>query len=110
MGMFWKGDEVVAKVEAATKLAIDQTTAAAVNRAKSEHPWKNRTGTLEGSLQMRSARAEGLQIRGEWGSFDVNYAIFLELGTANMPAMPYLRPAADAEYPRLAERITGAMK
>lgn len=105
MPLRWRGSEIAAKVEAASKLAIDQTTSDAVNHAKQNHPWKNVTGTLEGSLQMRQAEVDGMRVVGTWGSFTVQYAIFLELGTSRMPAYPYLRPAADATYHLLAARI-----
>lgn len=106
----WRGPEISAKLREAAKVAIDQTTAEAVEHAKSNHPWKNETGTLEGSLQMRPAVVEGETVRGKWGSFTVVYAIYQELGTSKMPARPYLRPAADATYGKLAGRIEAAMK
>lgn len=101
----WRGTEIADKVAAAAALAVDQTTANATNHAKQNHPWKNVTGTLEGSLQMRPAIKEGDHLVGQWGSFAVNYAIYLELGTRYMHPYPYLRPAADATYPDLARRI-----
>lgn len=95
----WEGDEVVEKIEQATRLAIDQTTGAAVIQAKNNHPWQNRTGTLEGSYEMRPAVSDGKTVKGKWGSFDVKYAAPVEKD------FPALRPAADVEYPKLAERI-----
>ncbi len=67
-----------------------------------------------------------------WGSADVVYALIHELGgkivpvnapklvfeiegqtivtdEVNIPASPYLRPAANATYPRLAEEIRKAL-
>ena len=105
----WRGPEISAKLREACKVAIDETTAEAVEHAKSNHPWKNVTGTLEGSLQMRPAEVSGESVRGEWGSYDVLYAIFQELGTVHMAGNPYLRPAADATYGKLAGRIEAAM-
>lgn len=106
----WRGDEVAARVGAAAKTAVDRTTAAAVTHAKQNHPWQNVTGTLEGSLQMRGAEVQGAgEIVGTWGSFDVEYAIWLEIGTSVMPPYPYLRPAADAEYPKLFMRVREAL-
>ena len=55
MTVEWEGEELLAKVERAAKLGVDQTTAACVQHAKSNHPWQNVTGTLEGSIQMRPA-------------------------------------------------------
>jgi HK97 gp10 family phage protein len=106
--LVWHGELVEERIIAACKIAVDATTAECVNHAKTNHPWTNRTGTLEGSIMARPAEEEGLAVVGEWGSFDVNYAIFLELGTSKMPPYPYLRPAADACYPHLAGRIAAA--
>ncbi len=105
MPFTWFGDKVEKKMEAAVKKAIDETTAAAVIHAKQNHSWQNQTGTLEGSIQMRSAASSSGKVTGQWGSFTVKYAIWLEIDTANKPAMPYLRPAAAVEYPKLAGRI-----
>ena len=112
MPFTWKGDEVEKKIQAATKKAIDETTAAAVIYAKQNHRWKNRTGTLEGSIRMRPAGMKSGRMTGQWGSFTVKYAIYLELGVPsnNFSKMPYLRPAAAAEYPKLAGRIKANLK
>lgn len=106
MAFGWRGDEVAEKVIAASVLAVDQTTAATVKHAKENHRWSNRTGTLEGSLQMRPAEQIGTKIVGHWGSFTVAYAIYLEL----RPEYAWLRLAADAEYPNLASRIKAALE
>lgn len=101
----WRGKEVVAKVKTAAARGIDQTTALCVNGAKSEHQWVNRTGTLEGSTQMRPAVIKGASVIGRWGSFSVNYAIFLETD----PRFIFLRPQADRHYPGLAALIRANM-
>lgn len=106
----WRGAEVYERAKHATKQGINETLADCVNDAKDTHPWSNRTGTLEGSLQMRPAVDEGSRVVGTWGSFTVRYAIYLELGTRHMHAMPYLRPAADRNYPKLKGRIQAAFR
>lgn len=99
----WKGDQVAAKVIAAAKAGIDETTSACVQDAKTNHRWRNRTGTLEGGIQMRPAVARGTQIIGRWGVFGVNYGVYLELLFGGK--YRWLNPAADRNYPDLAARI-----
>ena len=106
--LHWRGPEITAKAVAAAKVGIDQTTAACVEHAKTNHPWQNVTGLAEGSIRMEPAQVEGKRVVGRWGSWSVVYFIFLELGTSKMPPYPALRPAADTEYPNLAGRIKGA--
>ena len=114
----WHGDEIAAKFIAASKLAVDQTTAAAVVHAKDHHEFQNISGTLEGSLQMRPAELQGSQVVGQWGSMDVLYAAFQELMAgetgfgitrSQQGGHPFLRPAADAEYPNLMARLRAAL-
>lgn len=133
MALRWRGDEVRDRVRAAQVQGVNQTMAASVLHARRNHPWQNRTGTLEGSIDIADYAAEITGgVRGLWGSRDVRYALIHELGgtirptrakalaipqpdgsvrlvrSVTLPARPYLRPAADAEYPRLAERIRRA--
>ncbi|MGH7851155.1 MAG: hypothetical protein ACREOP_12725, partial [Thermodesulfobacteriota bacterium] len=95
-----------------------QTMSAAVIHAKQNHPWVNRTGTLEGSIRpVVAAHKAGSEFIGLWGSVDVEYALYLELGLGfnlvagaasfgkGKRAYPFLRPAAEVEYPKLADRI-----
>ena len=126
----WRGNEVTARLQRASRLGIDQTTAACVRLAKEDAP--RRTGAYHGSIQMRPAAPRGRAVVGIWGSFSILYAIFIELGTkahiirprnkralywpgASHPvprvhhpgteANPVLQNAAEKEYPKLASRI-----
>lgn len=87
--------------------AINDVTAAAAIYAKANHPtWQNRTGTLEGSIRFVPSRKIGVnRYLGAFGSFDVHYAIFLEIGTRFIQAGHYLRNAADREFPTLGARM-----
>lgn len=104
----WYGDRWRRAIERACADAIDQTTSEAVREAKPRTPV--RTTTLQGSIQMRPARRRGSAIVGQWGSFDVNYALWVEVGhhTRNgrlVPGRYMLRQAADIAYPKLRDRI-----
>ena len=55
-----------------------------------------RTGELGGVIKPK--RAKALSFRLDDGTFAV-------VKQVTIPARPYLRPAADEEYPKLAERI-----
>lgn len=98
------------RLEAAAPAALDDTTAAAAIQAKQDHGWRNRTGTAEGSIRMDPARKTGPgRWRGRFGSFDVAYFRFLELGTRFIRADHTLRRAADAEFPRLGANLRRRM-
>lgn len=105
----WRGPEVLQNVTKAAAFGIDQTLALCVADAKGNHSFTNRTGLLEGSIQSRAAKQQGVKVVGVWGSFSVIYAIFIEAGTAKMSPMPFLRPAADKNYPSLPDRINAAL-
>lgn len=126
----WNGPAVTAKLKAAQIVGVNRTMAACVNQAKRNHRWQNRTGVLEGGINVVDyAQAEGAGVRGTWGVNDVRYALIHEIGgvikpvrakalaiplagggvafaqSVTIPARPYLRPAADLLYPTLADNI-----
>lgn len=110
MNLKWLGKQVEARVTAACVIAIDEVMALCVNGAKQNHPWKNVTGTAEGSIRLTPAVVEGSMVVGRWGSYDVVYFIFLETGTSRMSAMPCLRPAADLYYHELPRRMVSHIR
>jgi hypothetical protein len=100
----WNGDKIKAKLQEAQRLAIDETTGSCVGPAKDRVRIKTRI--LQGSIQFRPATREGSRTVGRWGSFDVNYALWQEIITFSRAGhQPYLRPAAEEEYPKLAARV-----
>ena len=129
----WNGPAISEKMRAAQIVGVNRTMGACVNHAKRNHPWKNRSGILEGGINLVAfAAVDGAGVKGTWGVNDVRYALALEIGavikpvkakalaipqpdgsvrfakSVTIPAMPYLRPAADAIYPSLAARIRRA--
>ena len=109
MALIWRGKQVDDLMVKAAKFGVDKIIEDASIHARNNHPWRNRSGILEGSIRpVIRAREQGNMIVGLWGSVDVRYAIFLELGTMRHPPFPFLRPAADVHYPRLGRVIREA--
>ncbi len=109
----WRGREMEQRVELAARIAIDETMAEAVREAKVRTPV--RTGTLQGSIRFEPARREGNRVVGRWGSFDVNYALFVEVGHHTrsgsfVPGRYMLRQGADIAYPKLRDRLRRALR
>lgn len=105
--LIWRGPIVEAKVRAASLRAVNETMGECVTMAKVLV--RKKTTTLQGSIRLQPAMPHGNGVRGVWGSFDVNYALWQEIGTSRMSAQPYLRPSADAHYRSLARRIKAHM-
>ena len=101
----WRGGRIPRRVAVASRRGIDATMAACVPLAKRETPVI--TGTAQGSIQTRPAVIQRTRVVGRWGSFDVNYFIWLEIGARGRTGHFMLRRAADREYPGLARRIRG---
>ena len=89
------------RVEKAEREAIDETTASAALMAQADlYPGHGLiTGLLQGSIKAEQARRKRNGFIGRWGSFDVLYAVFVEIRYG------FLRKAAEGEYPNLAGRI-----
>ncbi len=126
MSLTWKGDAVKRKIVRGTRIAIDATMAASIQHARSNHGagahgqqrFESEFGDLErGTKIVQPARVQGGSIVGRWGVVGVPQARRIELGfqgkdslgrVFNQPPFPYLRPAAEVEYPKLAGRIRRA--
>lgn len=107
MSVKWYGDRVKRKYEKAQEMGVDWTMLAAVRHAKHNHPWQNRTGTLQASIEIQEGARynpqDGAAV-GRWGT-GIKYAVPLEFG-----GFPFIRPAADAEYPNLLKNVKLAAK
>lgn len=97
----WRGKQVAARVRAATEQAVTDTVQAAANDARATHWWGNRRGQLAGEVVAEPARTIGSRTTGRFGSTRTRgfYGLILEYRT------PWLRPAADRNFPDLAGRI-----
>ena len=123
----WKGDKLKSDIVRAAVLAIDATMSAAITHAKSNHGpgargggrFQSRSGELErGTRIVQSAKRGSKGVVGRWGVRGVVYARRIELGfqgkdslgrVFNQSPFPYLSPAAEVEYPKLAGRIRRAL-
>lgn len=122
----WRGNEVKSNMARASMLSIDATMSAAVIHARGSHGagargsgrFESQSGELErGTRIVQSAKRTSKGIVGRWGVIGVVYARRIELGfqgkdragrSIKSPALPFLRPAAKAEYPKLAGRLRKA--
>ncbi len=131
--LVWHGEALTRRMRQAQMRGVNATMGACVVTSKNSHAWQNRTGVLEGGIDIVDyAAPDELGVRGLWGVRDVRYALIHELGgvikprtakalaipqddggvrlvkSVTIPARPYLRPSADANYPTLGRRIRAA--
>lgn len=133
----WRGDNVRRRVVQATREAFDETMALCVVTAKSNTPVK--TAALQGSIRLNPAQlVRGNVVEGVWGSFEINYALAVEVGTRGgsvqvsahtragksgthnvrahwrltqpRPGRNMLRGAADEHYPDVRARIAKRLR
>ena len=122
----WRGDELKRKLARAAMLAVDATMSAAIIHAKSGHGagahgagrFVTQSGELErGTRIVQKAKLTRTGVVGRWGVRGVVYARRIELGFQGKDRLgrviptrpfPYLRPAAEKEYPNLRSRMRRA--
>jgi hypothetical protein len=102
MKLTWNGPHIKERMETATLAAINECTTAAAADAKGNHWWRNRSDTLQGDIIIKPAERQGEHRVGWFGSSfrrEAFYGLFLER------KRPFLRPAADREFPKLGRTI-----
>lgn len=104
----WRGGEVVNALENALQDAMQATAEAAKDRAQQLCPVD--TGLLRSSIFASVDAPGGSHRRTLVVGADAPYALYVELGTSRAPAQPFLRPAIDAEAPKLTERLRAATR
>ena len=101
--LYWLGDEIQKRVEAAAKRAIDKTTEATAEYARNNHRgWKTVTGKAESSIGTIPARLLKRRITGSvtGGGGDAFYLLILEVKNGSA-----LRNAGDVNFPEVQPRL-----
>lgn len=111
----WQGDKIIAAVTVAARAGINETLRAADDDASTSHEWVNRTDQLQEEIVVERARIDrshGLALVGRFGTTRRRgfYGLFHEEGTVHEFARPFLRPAADRQFPTLAARIRARLR
>jgi hypothetical protein len=96
------------QLEQAILRGMDKTLGEAVAPAKVETPVI--TGTAQGSIKFTPSIKEGTKYVGYFGSYDVDYFIWLEIGARGRAGHHMLRRAADITFPKLNENIRSEMR
>ena len=101
----WRGGMVRRRMSKVVANGMDKTMAQAVNYAKPTAPVL--TGAYQGSIAFRPSKvSHDGNVRGEWGSHSINYAIYIEnrkevLGNAARRAYPKFGDNVRREAKRL---------
>lgn len=103
----WNGDALIRRVRAAAVAGVNETVDAARDDARASHEWVNRTGQLEEEIVSEHADPAAPNPTARFGTTRRRgfYGLFHEEGTKHEYERPFLRPAADRDFPSLAARI-----
>lgn len=107
MSFTFHGKEVASHVISEARFAVEETLHEAAEEAKRSHWWtKRRAAGLETQIQVGPIEHVGSVIRGTFGATKGQgfYGLFLER------RVPYLRPAADATFPKLAVKLRNRLR
>lgn len=110
--LVWEGDKLVELVRRAARAGVDDTVEQAANDARLSHEWVNRNGQLEEEIVVEHADPADANPTARFGTTRRRgfYGLFHEEGTVNEYARPFLRPAADRQFPRLATNIRSRLR
>lgn len=99
----WNGPAIARQMREAQRHGIDETLQTAVLQAADIAPYD--TGFMASTIEAQPAVEEGNRIVGRWGNWAALYTLWQEIGSRGRPGRYFLRRTADAEYPRLGNRI-----
>jgi hypothetical protein len=93
----WNGEQIKAKVLRASEAGVNETTADAARSTRAPR----RKGQLQSEVVSEPAERSGDRITGKFGSTKGRgfYGLILERRS------PFLRPASDTTFPKLARNI-----
>ena len=100
----WQGNRAFDLIVKGVIAGMDATMADCVPTAKENTPVI--TGILQGSIRFEPAKRVADAVVGVWGSFDVNYAFPVEVGTRFREGRNMLRGSADRHHPEMPENIS----
>ncbi|MGK2898621.1 MAG: hypothetical protein ACSLE9_08020 [Burkholderiaceae bacterium] len=104
----WAGKAYNAAARQAVLGAVYQTLSAAALEAQRRAP--RDTGFMAATTVVtRPPSIKGDGVSGEFGNETADYTLWNEIGTSRMPARPFIRPAADLEFPNLPARIASRL-
>ena len=103
----WRGELHKAAAAEAQRRGLTAAAADAVTVAQTVVPVD--TGNLKNSITFTPVKGGGKGYSTQFGSFTINYALWVEIGTRKMSAQPYIRPAADRIGPKLGDYIRAEM-
>ena len=98
MKIEWYGDKVIQSVENAKRGGLEAASLIVEGDAVLRAPVD--TGNLRGSITHKVVSDDEAQV-----GTNVDYAEYVERGTKNMAAQPYLRPALDNNKARIEKMI-----
>jgi hypothetical protein len=103
----WNGDDFIQHVEQAAREAINETVDAARDDAALSHEWVNRTMQLEEEIVSEHADPDARNPSAKFGTTRRRgfVGLFHEEGTVHEYERPFIRPAADRQFPTFVERI-----
>lgn len=96
------------EIRAAAEAATDEGAEAMYDDMRSRVPVDE--GTTQGEIEVRDGEQDGTK---EVGLFESDHGPYVEFGTENTPAQPFVLPSGEAErqaFPdRVASRVKGAV-
>jgi hypothetical protein len=107
--LIWNGDQLLARIHAAERTAIEHAAEAGAEHARQDHPgWHNRTGAGERSIQAMAPRTTPTSVAGAVG-FAIRPVRFQDRGFRSHPGDRGIERAVDREVRTLADRLRAAI-